>query len=140
MNEKQYGLLLAQEINKLRAELTELRKDKERLDWLERNCRGSLTFGSDPGNCTGTVNRAGIDLLMRMTGLATAAQAGEDAGGTTYERFKELWKKFVPSSVSTGEPSPLTDALIAASNGDFTAFEEIQKRLDATAAQAGKGP
>jgi len=44
----------------------------------------------------------------------------------TYERFKEIWDSFGFRFECSPE---LSDALIAASNGDFRAFDEIDEQL-----------
>jgi len=60
-------------------------------------------------------------------------KAGSGQACMTYERFRELWRRFVPSgselSTAKLDHRPLAEALIAASNGDFSRFEAIDKRL-----------
>jgi len=55
----------------------------------------------------------------------------------TYSRFKHLWMRHignrppVTNPIAVDEMRPHTiDALVAASRGDFTVFDEIGRRLD----------
>lgn len=49
----------------------------------------------------------------------------------TFERFKELWLKSGLELPTTTDHSPrLVAALLAAANGDFSDFDDVEKRLD----------
>ena len=50
--------------------------------------------------------------------------------GMTYERFKQLWEKYVPKEEVPIEHSPLIDALLQAAEGDFTAFDEADRVIE----------
>lgn len=58
----------------------------------------------------------------------------------TFARFRQLWDALVTDRPRTPRPDPIVmegcsrateDALIAASDGDFTAFDDIDRALEA---------
>ena len=47
-----------------------------------------------------------------------------------YERFKQLWGQFIPPAATVAGPlTELEQALLAASRGDFTAFNLAEEQL-----------
>lgn len=60
----------------------------------------------------------------------------------TYERFKEIWKASGIDDIKVENPIMVDsmskhtiDALVACSHGDFSHFDEIQKKLEVIDAQ-----
>ena len=56
----------------------------------------------------------------------------------TYSRFAQLWTALITDRPQPAHPNPIVmpgssektiDALVAASNGDFDVFNEIERRL-----------